>query len=100
MKLLFDQNLSPKLPVGDLVPGQTALDRQSLIQSVESLLRATAEAGSFAQKGRMYWSSDVAEHHQFWGQGAVDQEQVEKAAREVRILEVLKQDLEVFEDFL
>ena len=48
----------------------------------------------------MYWSSDVAEHHQFRCQGIVDRAQVEKNMQDVRILESLKVELEAFGDIL
>jgi hypothetical protein len=80
----------------DFLGHQTSLKHEDLMESFASLLRATIEAGSYAQKGRMYWSSDVAEHHQFRGQGVVDRKQVERTRQDVRVLEILKEDLESF----
>lgn len=86
--------------LADFVASQGSLRQEDLLENLESLLRATAEASSFAQKGRMYWSADVAEHHQFRGQGIVDRETVERNARDLRILKTLREDLGAFGDVL
>ena len=80
----------------DFLSSQDKLDHESLSKNLDGLLRATIEAGNFAQQGRRYWSSDVAEHHQFRGQGIVDAKQVEEAKREFRVLELLTEDLKSF----
>ena len=80
----------------DFLASQNKLDHEGLSKSLDGLLRATVDAGNFAQQGRRYWSSDVAEHHQFRGQGIIDEKQVEDAKREARILELLTTDLESF----
>lgn len=82
----------------DFLASRGSLDHADMEQGLDSLLRATMEAGTFAQRGRMYWSSEVAEHHQFRGQGRVDDEQIDRAAREIRILETLRADMEAFAD--
>lgn len=82
--------------LAEFLAGRSALDSAALLGALDSLLAATRDASSFAQKGRMYWSSDVAEHHQFRGQGAVDGMDVERREREVRALELLRSDLEAF----
>jgi hypothetical protein len=80
----------------DFLASQRSLAHIDLAENLASLMRATVAAGAFAQKGRMYWSSDVAEHHQFRGQGAIDAQEVEKRVREVRTLETLSAELESF----
>ena len=84
----------------DFLASQKSLERDSLLKALDSSIRASADTGSFHQRGRMYWSSDVAEHHQFRGQGIVDRAQVEKNMQDVRILESLKVELEAFGDIL
>ncbi len=86
--------------LADFLASQPSLDQEELQDRLESLLKASVEAGTFAQKGRMYWSSDVAEHHQFRGQGVVDEQDVEKRMREIDVLETLRSDLRAFGDVL
>lgn len=84
--------------LAEFLASQISLEGDALLTGMDHLLRAAIETGAFFQKGRMYWSMDVAEHHNYRGAGHVDGEQVEKKMKEVRILEILKADLESFSD--
>ena len=83
---------------GGFLASQSSLIHEDLLASLNQLIRATLETGNFAQQGRAYWSTDVAEHHNFRGAGMVDRQSVEKARKELGLLELLKTDLEAYGD--
>ena len=80
----------------DFLAAQASLDEEQVWKGFTALLRAAEDAGSFVQKGRMYWSSDVAEHHQFRGQGTVDSAELSRRMDEFRVVEGLHRDLKAY----
>jgi hypothetical protein len=81
----------------DFIAGQRALDRASLLAAAEALMRATQVTASYADGGHAYWSPDVAQHHQYRGQGRVDRAQLEERHAEVERVAALVEDLKTFE---
>jgi hypothetical protein len=62
------------------------LDPAFLASAAEALMRATDKTVTYAAGGHAYWSPDVAQHHQYRGQGNVDRDRL--AAREAEVQHV------------
>jgi hypothetical protein len=81
----------------DFIARQAALDRASLLAAGEALLRATEGTAAFAAGGHTYWSPDVAQHHQYRGQGRVDPAVIEQRHAELERVAALVEDLRTFD---
>ena len=77
---------------------QKKLDRAEVITSAEALMRATEGTAAFAQGGHTYWSPDVAQHHQYRGEGKIDQQRVEDQQAELERVTALVEDLKTFSE--
>ena len=81
----------------DFVAGQPVLDYPAVLAAAEALLRATEGSAAYASGGHAYWSPDVAQHHQYRGQGRVDKGVVERRHAEVGRVAALVEDLRTFD---
>jgi hypothetical protein len=59
-------------------------------------MRATQGTAAYAAGGHAYWSPDVAQHHQYRGEGKIDQQRVEQQQAEVERVTALVEDLRTF----
>ncbi len=80
----------------EFIADQPSLDSVALVSAVHALVRAARDSVSFAQKGRTYWSPDVAQHHHYRGEGQVDEDLVQNRREEEKRLQVIADDLEAF----
>jgi len=80
----------------EFIADQPSLDPVALVPAVHALVRAARDSVVFAQKGRTYWSPDVAQHHHYHGQGQVDGDLVQNRQEEEKRLQVIADDLEAF----
>jgi hypothetical protein len=76
---------------------QTTLERAALQAAAKELAVAAKSAVDYAQAGRMYWSPDVAQHHQYRGEGRVDGPLVQQRMEELTAIEALAAALQTFE---
>jgi hypothetical protein len=83
--------------IAEFIGGQKSLDRMALVVAAEALSRATQQTAAYAAGGHAYWSPDVAQHHQYRGQGKVDQERLEQRQADVEYVAALVEDLKAFE---
>lgn len=67
----------------EFIGSQPTLKNADLVKSAEALLRATQGTAAYAASGHTYWSPDVAQHHQYRGEGRVDQGVLEHRQAEV-----------------
>lgn len=81
----------------ELVASQSKVDSRSLLAAAEALLRATQGTAAFAAGGHTYWSPDVAQHHQYRGEGKVDQQRLEQRQAELFQISAIVDDLRCFE---
>jgi hypothetical protein len=65
---------------------QKNLDPAPLASAAEALMRATDQTAAYAAGGHAYWSPDVAQHHQYRGQGHIDRDRL--ASREAEVQHV------------
>jgi hypothetical protein len=79
------------------IAGQSSLERETLLPAAEALQRATEGSAAYAAGGHAYWSPDVAQHHQYRGQGRVDPVRLEKQQAELAHVNALVEDLRTFE---
>ena len=70
----------------EFIATQRNLDPAALASSAEALMRATDTTAAHAAGGHAYWSPDVAQHHQYRGQGHIDLDRL--AAREAEVQHV------------
>jgi len=70
----------------EFIATQRNLEPASLASAAEALLRATDKTITYAAGGHAYWSPDVAQHHQYRGQGNIDRDRL--AAREAEVQHV------------
>ncbi|HLX60764.1 MAG TPA: hypothetical protein VKX17_05730 [Planctomycetota bacterium] len=76
---------------------QTDTATPALLAAAQELVRAAKGSAEYAQAGRVYWSPDVAQHHQYRGQGRVDQALVKQKLEELAALEAIAAGLETYE---
>jgi hypothetical protein len=82
--------------VVDFITAQRVLDRAALLPAAEALMRAAQGTAAYVDGGHAYWSPDVAQHHQYRGQGRVDQAQLQQRHDEVDRVATLVEDLKSF----
>jgi hypothetical protein len=80
----------------DFIVAQTATDTPTLLAAAKELVRVAKSSADYAQAGRIYWSPDVAQHHQYRGQGQVDEVLVKQRLAELGALEAVAAGLETF----
>jgi len=68
----------------EFIAGQKLLEPAALLAAAEALARATEGTAAQAAGGHSYWSADVAQHHQYRGEGKVDRERAEQRQVELR----------------
>jgi len=72
------------------------LEHAALLAAALNLVRAAKAAADYVQAGRMYWSPDVAQHHQNRGEGRVDEVLVQQRRDELSAMETIAAALETF----
>ena len=82
--------------VVDFIASQTSLERDALIASADALMRATQGTAAYAAGGHAYWSPDVAQHHQYRGEGKIDQQRLNEQHAQVERVTALVEDLRSF----
>jgi hypothetical protein len=82
--------------VVEFIASQTSLERAALLASAEALMRATQGTAAYAAGGHAYWSPDVAQHHQYRGEGKIDQQRFEQHQAEVERVTALVEELQSF----
>jgi hypothetical protein len=80
----------------EFLAAQPSLEAADLLSAAEALLRATRQTAAYASGGHAYWSPDVAQHHQYRGQGRVDQQQMAQRQAEVEHVAMLLDELRSF----
>lgn len=70
----------------EFIATQKNLEPAALITAADALMRATDQTAAYAQGGHAYWSPDVAQHHQYRGQGKIDRDRL--ASREAEVQHV------------
>jgi len=88
--------VSEVVEAAQFISAQSALETPALRKAAEDLVRAAKGSAEYAQVGRMYWSPDVAQHHQFRGEGRVDRALVKQKLQELAALETIAAALESF----
>jgi hypothetical protein len=81
----------------EFICAQPKLERAALQAAAKELAVAAKSAVDYAQAGRMYWSPDVAQHHQNRGEGRVDSTLVKQRMDELTAIEALAAALQTFE---
>jgi hypothetical protein len=81
----------------EFIASQKSLDRTTLTEAAEALMRATEGTAAYASSGHTYWSPDVAQHHHYRGQGRIDKDLVEQRQAEVQRVAAMVEDLKSFE---
>lgn len=84
--------------VSDFAARQPSLEQPDLLAAAESLLNAVQGTAAFALQGHQYWSPDVAQHHQYRGQGKIDRERIELQQSELTRVRTMTEDLRTFSD--
>jgi hypothetical protein len=79
------------------VCSQPTLERTAVLAAAKELAVAAKSAVDYAQTGRMYWSPDVAQHHQHRGEGRVDQTLIQQRIEELTATEKIAAALQTFE---
>ena len=79
------------------VCSQPALKREAVLAAAKELAVAAKSAVDYARAGRMYWSPDVAQHHQNRGEGRVDEPLVKQRMDELTATEAIAAALQTFE---
>jgi hypothetical protein len=82
--------------VTDFIAGQRTLGRDTLMAAGEALMRATEGTAAYAAGGHAYWSPDVAQHHQYRGEGKIDRQRLEQRQAEVDRVTALVEELRTF----
>ena len=83
--------------VVDFIGSQQNLEQAALLTAAEALMRATEGTAAFASSGHTYWSPDVAQHHQYRGQGRLDKERIEQQQAELERVTAMVEDLRTFQ---
>ncbi len=81
----------------EFIAGQKDLAKEKVLAAAEALMRATESTAAYTSGGHNYWSPDVAQHHQYRGQGRIDKELVEQRQAEVGFVTALVEDLKSFD---
>src|SRR5439155_16609095 len=79
------------------IAGQTSLEQTRVLEAGNALLRATQGTAAYAAGGHAYWSPDGAQHHQYRGEGKIDQERLEQRQAEAQQVAALVEGLQTFE---
>lgn len=82
----------------EFIVDQPRLEHDALLSAARNLVRAAKGAAEYAQAGRMYWSPDVAQHHQNRGEGRLNQALVQQRLDELGSLETMLAALEKYGD--
>jgi hypothetical protein len=80
----------------DFVASQPDLAPPAVAAAAEALVRATQGTAAYAAGGHAYWSPDVAQHHQYRGQGNVDRDGLARRQAELERVRVLADDVRTF----
>jgi len=80
-------NVTILATAAQFIVGQTTTETTALLAAANDLARSAKSSADYARNGRVYWSPDVAEHHQFRGQGQVDTALVNQRLEELDALE-------------
>ena len=83
--------------VATFIASQPDLNRPALLAAAEALLRASESTAAYTGGGHAYWSPDVAQHHQYRGQGNIDKERLAAQQAQVEHVAALVEDLKTFE---
>ena len=83
--------------VTEFVASQADLLKPALLAAAEALMRASESTAAFAASGHNYWSPDVAQHHQYRGQGHIDKERLAARQAEAGHVAAMVEDLKTFE---
>ncbi|MEP0842373.1 MAG: hypothetical protein HRF43_06640 [Phycisphaerae bacterium] len=79
------------------IAAQPNLEPPALTAAAEALLRATRQTHHYASGGHAYWSPDVAQHHQYRGQGRIDRDRLVRQQAELERVTALVEDLRLLE---
>jgi hypothetical protein len=82
----------------DFIAQQPDLTRDALLEEARAQVKAANGSVAYARSGHAYWSPDVAQHHQYRGQGQIDQALIQQRQDEAQWLAMIEQDLQTFED--
>lgn len=82
----------------EFIAQQKSLEHHALLTAAEALSRATEGTAAYAAGGHAYWSPDVAQHHQYRGEGKIDQERLEQRQAETERVAMLVEDIRTFDD--
>ena len=85
------------ITLADFITDQSDLDTLSLLTSAAKLIRAAESSASYAESGHSSWSPDVAQHHQFRGQGQLDQDLIQQRKDEVIWLNTIEKSLQTYD---
>jgi hypothetical protein len=83
--------------VTEFVASQADLHKAALLAAGEALMRASESTATFAASGHNYWSPDVAQHHQYRGQGHIDKERLVQRQAEAERVAVMVEELKTFD---
>jgi hypothetical protein len=81
----------------EFIASQSSLDPVAVSEAAAALMRATQGTAAYAAAGHTYWSPDVAQHHQYRGEGKVDSHRLDERNAEVERVAALVEDLRTFE---
>lgn len=82
--------------LAQFVVDQPTFDSTKVLAAARELAKAAKGGVAYAQAGRMYWSPDVAQHHQFRGQGHLNQALIKQRLEELASLETVEKALQAF----
>jgi len=85
------------ITLAEFITDQSDLDTPSLLESADKLIRAAKNSASYAESGHSYWSPDVAPHHQYRGQGQLDQDLIQQRKDEVIWLDTIEKSLQTYD---
>jgi hypothetical protein len=83
--------------LADFVGNQTKLDPKSLLDAAGKMIRASEGSASYAENGHSYWSPDVAQHHQYRGQGHTDKDLIQQRKNEVVWFKTIEKSLQTYD---
>lgn len=89
-------NTSVLVAAAQFIVGQATTDTPVLLQAAQDLVRSAKGSADYAQAGRIYWSPDVAQHHQYRGEGQVDKALLKQRLDELEALETIASGLSTF----
>ncbi|MAE63011.1 MAG: hypothetical protein CMJ18_01960 [Phycisphaeraceae bacterium] len=82
----------------DFITERPTLDLRALREEARALVKAAQGSVAYARGGHTYWSADVAQHHHYRGQGAVNDALVHQRQQEADWLAVIEEDLSQFRE--